>query len=173
MIEFTNGTDYSKWVILIYTLMNLMPLELIFYAIKTRKKKKNYLSIFLSILLIELSVSLVGSVTEQVHLMNSGTFNAIIVAWQAILNALMIIIVHTCSVNKNKKKYYLFSIGLEIIGVIFANYISYYVAVISLTTNHVLIIQCLICAFAIVVMITAFLIFSTGQNTNIAKEIQL
>lgn len=173
MIEFTNGTDYSKWIILIYALMNLMPFGLIFYAIKTRKKKKNYLNIFISILLIELSISLVGSVTEQIHLMNSGTFDAIIVAWQAILNALMIVIIHTCSVNKNKKKYYLFSMGLEMIGVIFANFISYYVAVISLTTNHILIVQCLTCAFAIVVMITAFLIFSTGENTDIAKENQL
>lgn len=170
MIEIMSSTECSKFMMVLYILMNICPMLLLFIAIKKRREgKKKPGTLIVSSILMEIAICLIASITEQYRIALIGGVKATIMWWQFGIEIVFATVLFAIS-SKPKKLIIPSVLMLGISGFLLSNYGSYYIAVLTIANNHTVALQIITGIIAVVCIVTSIINFILGENIQVEPK---
>lgn len=168
-----NDTGCKIVVAALCAVMSIICLFIICLSIRIRKNRsyqRGYLCTSISVLLFELSMSCIGGLAEQFFIIENLSMSTGIVIIQTFLSAILSIFMFLFIAPRKKRNILivLFLIGT---GLCIANYVSYYITVISLSIENLLIPHIFTCVSAIVFFIGAVMLLKTEDSQKTLLQI--
>ena len=156
-----NFTSYKMVVAALCAVLSIICLLIIYVCMMVRKDKtyqRGYLHASISILLLQLSMACVSCLAEQFFIIENLSMSVGIVIIQTFFSVLFI--------APRKKRNILMVLLFAGFGFCMANYVSYYITVISLSITNLLIPHVIICISAIIFFIGGILLLKTGKPSK-------
>lgn len=163
-----NFTSYKMVVATLCAVLSIICLLIIYVCMMVRKDKtyqRGYLHASISILLLQLSMACVSCLAEQFFIIENLSMSAGIVIIQTFFSVVFSIFIFLF-IAPRKKRNILMVLLFAGFGFCMANYVSYYITVISLSITNLLIPHVIICISAIIFFIGGILLLKTGKPSK-------
>lgn len=163
-----NSISYKIIVAALCAVMSIICLFVIYVCMMIRNDKtyqKSYLRASVSILLFQLSIACVGGLTEQFFIIENLSMSIRTVIVQTFFNTVLSIFMFLF-IAPRKKRNILLVLLFSGIGLCMANYVSYYITVISISITNLLIPHVITCVSAIIFFVGGILLLKTGNPSR-------
>ena len=163
-----NSTSYKMVVAALCAVMSIICLLIIYVCMMIRKDKtyqRGYLHASISILLFQLSMACVGCLAEQFFIIENLSMSTEIVIVQTFFSAVLSVFMFLF-IAPRKKRNILMVLLFAGVGFCMANYVSYYITVISLSIANLLIPHVITCIAAIIFFVGGILLLKTGNSSK-------